>query len=598
MLDQVSRSEALKAWVRALDAIKIMEEKPDATLSSLFNDLADIYGVNLALIGEHDKLSYRDVAERSNRYAHWALANGLGAGDVVCLLMPNCPDYTAVWLGLTQVGCVVALINTNLVGDALVHCICAVESTTLIVAASLLPSVSAIMARLPVATRYWAHGEGEPVAFSRIDLEIAQYSVAAPEISDARKPVSRDTALLIYTSGTTGLPKAAKVTHGRLVEWSYWFSGMMDVRPNDRMYLCLPMYHSIGGVVAIGSMLVRGGSVLIRERFSASRFWDDVVDGQCTIFQYIGELCRFLVRSEPHPRETEHRLRLCCGNGLRGDVWEGFQRRFYIPRILEFYAATEGNVSLYNCEGKPGAIGRVPPVLAHRFPIALIKCNMDTGEPLRDASGFCINCGVDEPGEAIGKILSTRELPARQFSGYSDSDASARKVLQNVFADGDLWFRTGDLMRKDGAGYYYFIDRLGDTFRWKGENVSTTEVASVIKACPGVTDAVVFGVAVPGNEGRAGMAAITTDDSFSLSALQLHLAANLPEYARPLFIRICRSLAITATFKLKKEKLAHEGFAALAEPDAIWFYDRKGGRFVECDERLRKFIMDGNLGHP
>ena len=597
MLNQMSQNGAARAWVRALEAIKIMEEKPDATLSSLFNDLADIYGVNLALIGEHDQLNYRQLAERSNRYAHWALAQGLADGDAVCLLMPNCPDYTAAWLGLTQVGCVVALINTNLVGDALVHCICAAASTALIVAASLLPSVSAIMARLPIATRYWVHGEGHPMALPRIDHEISRYSVTAPEISDARKPVSQDTALLIYTSGTTGLPKAAKVTHGRLVEWSYWFAGMTDVHPGDRMYLCLPMYHSVGGVVAIGSMLVRGGSVLIRDRFSASRFWDDVVDGQCTIFQYIGELCRYLARSEPHPRETEHRLRLCCGNGLRGDVWEVFQRRFQIPRILEFYAATEGNVSLYNCEGKPGAIGRVPPVLAHRFPIALIRCDTDTGEPLRGASGFCISCGPDEPGEAIGKILSTRELPARQFSGYSDSNASARKILQNVFTDGDRWFRTGDLMRKDSAGYYYFVDRLGDTFRWKGENVSTTEVASAISACPGVTDAVVFGVAVPGNEGRAGMAAITTDDSFSFAALQHHLAANLPEYARPLFIRICRSLEITGTFKLKKEKLAQESFTALSASDAIWFNDRKSGRFVECDEPLRKLIMDGNLGH-
>ena len=257
MLGQMSRNDALRAWARALEAIKIMEEKPDATLSSLVNDLADIYDVNLALIGEHDHLSYRDVAERSNRYARWALAQGLAAGDVVCLLMPNCPDYTAVWLGLTQVGCVVALINTNLVGDALVHCICAAESTTLIVATSFLPSVSAIMARLPIATRYWVHGEGDPMALPRIDIEISQYDATAPQIAITRKPVSQDTALLIYTSGTTGLPKAAKVTHGRLVEWSYWFAGMMDVRPDNRMYISLPMYHSIGGVVATGSMLVR-----------------------------------------------------------------------------------------------------------------------------------------------------------------------------------------------------------------------------------------------------------------------------------------------------------------------------------------------------
>jgi fatty-acyl-CoA synthase len=479
----------------------------------------------------------------------------------------------------------------------LVHSIAAAAAHHLIVAASRLPAIAEVAKNLPTSMQYWLHGETERANYPRIDQIIETYSGSPPWITPTQQPGAADTALLIYTSGTTGLPKAAKVPHGRLVEWSYWFAGMLDIQPDDRLYNCLPMYHSTGGVVAIGSALVRGASVLIRERFSARRFWDDVIDNECSLFIYIGELCRYLVHSAPHPREAEHRLRLCYGNGLQGDVWQRFQARFGIPKILEFYAATEGNVSLYNCEGKPGAIGHVPAMLAHRFPVALIKCDMATGEILRDAAGLCLRAAPGEPGEAIGKIASMPHLPARRFDGYTDSSASARKILRNVFHEGDAWFRTGDLMRQDALGYYYFVDRLGDTFRWKGENISSTEVAATLTACAGVTGAVVFGAAVPGQEGRAGMAALTIDDAFSWAALRDHLAATLPAYARPVFIRICGTLDITGTFKLTKTRLAAEGFAAVENADRIWFFDRAADMFVPCDEPRIKSLLAGKDLH-
>jgi fatty-acyl-CoA synthase len=363
---------------------------------------------------------------------------------------------------------------------------------------------------------------------------------------------------------------------------------MMDARPEDRLYNCLPMYHGIGGVVAIGALLVRGGSVLIREKFSVRHFWDDIVDGDCTIFQYIGELCRYLACSPAHPREASHRLRLSCGNGLQGDTWQAFAQRFKMPHILEFYAATEGRVSLYNCEGKPGAIGRVPGFLSHRFPIALIRCDTETGEPLRDASGLCLRCDPNEAGEAIGKITTMSE---RQFSLYTDSRASKKKILRDAFVAGDRWFRTGDLMRKDSSGFYYFVDRLGDNYRWKGENVATTEVAAVVSSCPGVVQAVVFGVAVPGHEGRAGMTAIIAGDNFNLSMLMAHLSRHLPDYARPVFIRLCQTLEMTGTFKLQKGNLLGTGFAA----ENVWLYDRRTGTPILCDDGVRKDIVAGKI---
>ena len=379
------------------------------------------------------------------------------------------------------------------------------------------------------------------------------------------------------------------------MQWSYWFAGLMDTRPTDRMLNCLPMYHSVGGVVAIGAVLVKGGAVVIRPRFSASRFWDDVVEWDCTLFQYIGELCRYLVNAPAHPKEAEHRLRLCCGNGLRSDVWLEFKRRFHVPQILEFYASTEGNVSLYNCEGTPGAIGKIPSFLAHRSNLALVKFDVEAGEPMRNQEGFCIRCKSSEIGEAIGKIPENGSNLTSRFEGYADQEASERKVLRNVFTAGDAWFRTGDLMRKDDKGYFYFVDRVGDTFRWKGENVSTAEVATKISACPGVLEAIVYGVSVPGTEGRAGMVAVVADKDFDLGKFHEHLAASLPDYARPLFLRICDKIETTATFKSKTQELVRHGYDPDSAGAPVFFNDRVRQAFVKLDSALYKSLQAGEI---
>jgi fatty-acyl-CoA synthase len=589
-----SRS-AVNDWVRALQYKKQMETSPCTTLLSVLEDRARTQADTVALIGDNEHLTYGALVDRSYRYASWTLDRDIAAGDIVALLMPNCPDYVAIWLGLTQTGCAVALINTNLKGDALAYAIRVVGAKHLIVAASLFKPNTTTMEQLATDMPIWVHGEGVEGTLERIDRDIAGRGDVRMSAIHGRQPSRLDRALLIYTSGTTGTSKAANVTHARILEWSFWFAGMMDAQPEDRLYNCLPMYHSVGGVVAIGSILIMGGSVMIRPRFSASRFWSDIVNGNCTIFQYIGELCRYLTRSEPHPLEKVHRLRMCCGNGLRGDVWDQFQRRFNIPHILEFYGATEGGVSLYNCEGKPGAIGRIPAFLTHRFAVELIQADIDTGRPLRDAAGLCVRSAVDEPGEAIGRIDDRTLSGGSRFDGYSDRRASDSKILRDVFVKGDRWFRTGDLMRKDKAGFYYFIDRLGDTFRWKGENVSTAEVASVVAACKGVVDAVVYGVEVPGVEGRAGMAAITTDMDFNFAALKTHLSQNLPRYAHPLFVRLCRDIPMTSTFKLTKGSLAHDGLYPSVLSDTVWFNDLRSGVFIECDVSLKRRICKGTL---
>jgi fatty-acyl-CoA synthase len=585
---------ARKAWVRALENTAQIGKNPGVTLPDTIDTLADRFAAAPALLSERQKLTYGELAERSRQYSAWALKQRLSFGKVVCLLMPNCPEYLAIWLGITRVGGIVSLLNTNLVGDALLHAIGIVAPVHVIVDAQFAESFGGVADRLPQDVRVWTNGESA-ASSARIDQQLESSTGLDLAGAEYRRPTIFDRALYIYTSGTTGLPKAANVSHFRLLQWSHWFAGMMDTRPDDRMYNCLPMYHSVGGVVAIGSTLLNGGAVVLRERFSASRFWDEVVDSGCTIFQYIGELCRYLVSTKLHPKEREHHLRLACGNGLSGDVWTEFQSRFQIPRILEFYAATEGNLSLYNSEGRVGSIGRIPSFLSQRQSTALVQFDVERGEPVRNEAGLCVRCSTDQVGEAIGKIPQDEKSAAGRFEGYTDAAASEAKVLRNVFAPGDAWFRTGDLMRRDKEGFFYFVDRVGDTFRWKGENVSTTEVAATICASPDVLEAVVYGVTIPGTEGRAGMAAIVPGENFDLGRFRNYLAEHLPEYARPLFLRILAAIELTGTFKWKKQDLSRESYDAAAVADTIYFNDSAREAFVKVDAAVYESIRSGKL---
>jgi fatty-acyl-CoA synthase len=587
-----NKRSPLKAWVRALERTAAIERDRTLTLPALIGRLGERFGDAPALVSVDAALSYRGLAAACNRYARWGLSRGLAPGEVVCLLMANCPDYMAIWLGLSGIGVTVALINTNLSGELLAHSLRLVGPRYVIAGATLSAAVAEVRAQLGADVECWVHGAGG-AELPRLDVAIAAFPGEALAPHEARAPLLEDRALCIYTSGTTGLPKAANVSHSRIMQWSHWFAGLIDVQPRDRMYNCLPMYHSVGGVVATGATLVGGGAVVLRERFSASGFWQDVVTERCTLFQYIGELCRYLLNSPPQAAETRHTLRLACGNGLRGDVWSEFQARFRIPEILEYYAATEGNFSLYNCEGRVGAIGRIPPFLAHRVPVAVVQFDLGAAAPARDAGGRCRRCPPGEVGEAIGQILDTSA--ATRFEGYTDPAASGKKILRDVFAPGDAWYRTGDLMRQDEQGFFYFVDRVGDTFRWKGENVSTTEVEAVIGGCAQVSDVAVYGVTVPGTEGRAGMAALVVAPDFDPGELRRALAARLPEYARPVFLRIVPAIELTGTFKLRKQELALEGYDPARIRDVLYLDQAAPGAYVRLDAALHRRLVAGEL---
>jgi fatty-acyl-CoA synthase len=585
------KPSAAKSWLKAIELTSRIEADPNRLFADVVEDWASRAPDRACLISETEAFSYLTLAERINRYARWALSAGIEAGDTVCLVMPSRPDYIAAWLGITKVGGVVALINTKLVGLSLSHCINVADADHVILASDLAGVFETALPHLKRAPKIWIHGGNSNEA--GIDAVLEKMDGSPLSSIERRGVTINDRALLIYTSGTTGLPKAASVSHRRILNWGGWFAGLTGASPEDRLYDCLPVYHSVGGIVAPCSMLTAGASVVLSDKFSAGRFWQDIVRWDCTLFQYIGELCRYLLKAPNSEFESKHRLRLACGNGLRGDVWEAFQARFAIPQILEFYAATEGNFSLYNVEGRPGAIGRIPPLLAHRFPAAIIRLDMDAGIPVRNQDGLCIPCARGEAGEAIGRIGIADDGGGR-FEGYTDAGETEKKILRNVLAPGDAWFRTGDLMKIDDGGYFHFVDRVGDTFRWKGENVATSEVNEAILDCPDVVDATTYGVAIPGADGRAGMAAIVVDDRFDLTGFWDHISRRLPAYACPVAIRICAALDTTETFKQKKQELMREGFDPALVTDPLFFRDEKSGIYSPIDAAAYARILDGS----
>ena len=586
-----AKISAAKTWLKAIELTSRIEAEPRRLFADVVEEWAQQQPGRLALLSHGESFTYRELAGRINRYARWARGLGIRRGHTVCLLMSNRPDYLACWLGISSVGGTVALINTRLVGQSLAHCINIARADHIILAADCEDAFETACPHLDQVPQIWSFG-GEGA-----DLDAALAATDPCPLSAAeRGDVTIDgLALLIYTSGTTGLPKAANVSHRRILNWGGWFAGLTDASVDDRLYDCLPLHHSVGGVVAPCSMLRAGGSVVIAEKFSAGKFWDDIVCFDCTVFQYIGELCRYLLKAPMSGIETGHRLRLAVGNGLRGDIWEAFAGRFAIPQILEFYAATEGNFSLFNVEGKPGAIGRIPPLLAHRFPASIVKVDADSGSPVRGDDGLCIACAPGEVGEAVGRI-GTADRGGGTFEGYTDPVETGKKILRDVVADGDTWFRTGDLMLRDEQGYFHFVDRVGDTFRWKGENVATSEVNDAIRDCPGVLDASTYGVAVPGADGRAGMAALVVEQDFDLGIFAEHLSRRLPVYALPVFIRFCGTLDATETFKQKKQQLIREGFDLSVVGDPLFLRDSATGDYRPIERAVYARILAAESG--
>lgn len=572
-----------------LKLMKGVDGESPILVADEFEKTVDCHKDKTAFIFEGATISFGEFEARANKIADWAIKLSLNPGDTIALVMENCPDYVAIWVGLSKVGVVTALINSNLEGDGLAHCINIVGAKGIIASGEQAKNVQEILTSLDGDPPFW---DLDGRCGSSFEDAVAQCSDARPNRRYREDLNGNDTCVFIYTSGTTGLPKAARITQSRLRRAMRMPVALTNLTSDDIIYNVLPLYHITGGGMGIGATLFCGAATHLRRRFSASGFWDDVSESGATVFVYIGELCRYLINSETHPKERDHKLRVGFGNGLRGDVWEVFVQRFNIGAMKELYGSTEGNVAFVNMDGKVGAVGQVPRFLDGKLGVAFVKFDIEAEEPIRDKKGFCIKCDVDEPGEVLGRIS---DMGRESFEGYHDKKATEKKVLTNVFKPGDKWFRTGDLMSRDDLGYIKFVDRIGDTFRWKGENVATNEVADAISKFDGIELANVYGVEVPGAEGRAGMASITLHSKIDYGALADHLSARLPAYAIPIFIREKQEADTTGTFKFRKVDAVREGFDISQVNDRVLVLDAKMGTYRELDNDTHSLILSGEM---
>ncbi|MEC9465780.1 MAG: long-chain-acyl-CoA synthetase [Myxococcota bacterium] len=537
--------------------------------------------------GIESSLTWSQFDALANQIANWALSRGLTKGDQVALYMDNIPIYPVVWVGLGKVGVVTALINSNQEGKALSHSINVVNAKMVITQAGKTEAIEAIRSELDSSITLATIGPHVPEGYLDLRSDWDEHTNDAPE----RPPgmVATDPAVLIYTSGTTGLPKAAIMTHLRCLGAGSVFARLGGVTQRDVIYTALPLYHSAGGVIGVGSSFTTGAKLVVRRKFSATHFISDCKKHECTVAQYIGEILRYLLTTEPGPSDRDHKLRMFLGNGLRPDIWDEVVDRFGVT-IFEFYGATEGNVTLLNPYGMAHAVGYMPPLLQKLLPYSLVKFDLEKEAPVRDSRGFCQRVKPGEVGEAVGQIRPND--PVTEFRGYTNKEATAKKLLENVFSNGDRFFRTGDLLRMDEQGFVYFVDRIGDTFRWKGENVATTEVSEVINTVTGIKESVVYGVEVTGHDGRAGMAALVLGSDFDLDVLARTLEDQLPIYARPLFLRILPEPDLTGTFKHQKSRLKTEGYSLDLQDDVL-VRDAESGGYRKLDQEALDAIAAG-----
>jgi len=574
----------LPVFIRMGAALRRASEGGRDTCATLVVEQAQRHPDRVLLRFEDETVTYGEYDAGVNRYAHLMRRAGVSRGDVVAIVMQNSPAFLMAQGAVAKLGAIGALVNHHLAGAALEHVLATSRARIGLVDGAALAAVVAARPGFPV----W--GEGDPAALpsgvESLRAALAASETAGPPLADLR---GRDVFLYIYTSGTTGYPKPAVVRHMRFTMGGIALSGLFGIGAADVVYAPLPLYHGESNFVGFSVALRAGGAFASRRAFSATAFLDDVRRHGATMLVYVGELCRYLMALPPGPADRDHRLRVAAGAGLRPDIWQAFQARFGIARIFEMYGATEGNVSLINRGNRLGSVGRAHPFQHHN--IRLARYDVASGELVRGTDGFLIPSVDGEPGELLGRVGAG----AMPYDGYVDRAASERKLVRDAFKRGDAWFRTGDLLRRDAEGWYYFVDRIGDTFRWKGENVATQEVGEILNGCPGVQESNVYGVTVPHTEGRAGMAALVLADgtTFDPRGFHDHVMRNLPRYAAPLFVRVLPRMDVTGTLKQRKIALQGEGYDPGHVRDPLYYRDDAAGAYVPLTADLHRDITEG-----
>ena len=546
-------------------ALTGLTSRPDSktSIATVFQDRAARHGERTFLRFEDREISYRQANETANRYAAVLAERGVRRGEVVGIMLRNSPDAVLLMLAAVKCGAVAGMLNHHQSGEVLAHSLGLLNARVVVAESDLVDDVAGS----------GAAPAGEFLLTPEGLAALAEGRPAGNPDSAAEVPAG-DPAFYIFTSGTTGNPKASVMTHQRWLRALAGFGGLgVRLRSNDTLYCALPIYHNNALTVALSSVIGAGATLALGRTFSASRFWEEVIRANATAFVYIGEVCRYLLNQPPKPTDRAHRVRVIVGNGLRPEIWAEFTARFGIRRVVEFYGASEGNTAFVNIFNIPGSTGINP------LPLAYVEDDAETGEPVRDGHGRVRRVPSGRPGLLLSPV--TRLSP---FDGYTDAAASEKKLVRNAFRDGDVWFNTGDVMYPQGMGHAAFTDRLGDTFRWKGENVATTDVEAALAADPAVAECTVFGVEVPDTGGRAGMAAITLRPGAPFDGRRLAetLYQRLPGYAVPLFVRIVDALETTSTFKSRKVDLREQAYGA-GVSDPLYVLDGRDGGYVPFD---------------
>ncbi|XP_071322666.1 long-chain fatty acid transport protein 6 [Trachinotus anak] len=537
--------------------------------------------------------TYRDIEQRSNRLANVFLEKlNVRKGDCVALLMGNEPDFLCVWFGLAKVGCSIAFLNTNIKSKSLLHCFNCCGAKTLIVGSELVDCLDGILTSLLEDNiQVWAmKSQSEHTQVNTL-LDKVDAASDRPVPAALRATTSlKSPTLYIFTSGTTGLPKAAVITHLQSLKAAagFWAFGATE---DDVVYIPLPLYHSAASLIGIGGTIELGATCVLKKKFSASQFWNDCRKHDVTIFQYIGELCRYLCNQPKTDVDKVHKVQMGVGNGLRQDVWREFQSRFGNIKMCEVYGSTEGNLCFMNHIGKIGTVGRSNFFYRLLFKYDLVKYDMEKDETVTDENGFCQRVQRGETGLLLSKVSAFSP-----FFGYAGSkQLTEKKLMRNVFAKGDAYFNTGDLMAEDQDGFICFRDRVGDTFRWKGENVATTEVTETLGLVDFIQEVNVYGVEIPGHEGRAGMAAMIVRPGFTFDGKKLfeHVKRDLPTYAHPLFIRLQEIMETTSTFKQQKFQLVQSGFNPSTISDPLYVLDYQQKNYIPLTDSIYQSILAG-----
>lgn len=577
-------------YKRIGDALKRAQADGFRTCGYLMREQAERIPDRVLLRFEDETVTFGAYNAGVNRYAALLAGAGVTRGAAVAIMMENSPAFLMAEGAMAKLGSIGALINTNLRGAALAHVLQASAASVVLADRACWEAV----AELPPVEGRVVYADAQAAALQGTGMRslpeaLDAAATAEPDIPDVK--VS-DVMLYIYTSGTTGHPKPTIIRHARFTMGGQTLPIVLDLRPGDCSYAPTPLYHGYSNFVGFAPAFHAGTTFASRRRFSASAFLDDVQRHDVTHFMYVGELCRYLLRQPPSPRDRAHRIRLATGPGLRPDIWEAFVTRFGIPRIIETYGQTEANLSLMNRRGRVGSVGRSAPFTHGQ--LKLVQVDMDTQQPRRGSDGRLVECRPGEVGELLSLVAANTTM---SFDGYVNRADNEPKLLRDCFAPGDCYLRTGDLLRRDRAAYFYFVDRIGDTFRWKGENVATAEVAELLNGAPGVSETAVYGVRVPHADGRAGMALVVLQPgaTFDPAAYYAFATATLPPYARPLFVRLGAAMDVTGTLKHTKTRLQAEGYDRTRVTDPLWLRDDARASYLPFDADLARRLEAGDL---